>query len=158
MGEGAEEVIELYFDSLHHYERFRIQHLAEITLCFGSRILNVEKTVVQTHFCVYRNYPEDKVETVTMENNPEDPESGVHEMPFSRTIFIERDDFMENPPKKFFRLAPGTEARWNWNLAPASALRAMKGSTLTPCTTTSDSGFSISRKSCGAPCSLVSRS
>ncbi len=35
----------LYFDSLHHYERFRIQHLAEITLCFGSRILNVEKTV-----------------------------------------------------------------------------------------------------------------
>ncbi|MDE6207363.1 MAG: glutamine--tRNA ligase/YqeY domain fusion protein [Muribaculaceae bacterium] len=57
------------------------------------------------------NYPEDKEETVTMENNPEDPESGVHEMPFSREIFIERDDFMENPPKKFFRLAPGAEVR-----------------------------------------------
>ena len=57
------------------------------------------------------NYPEGKVETVTMENNPEDPESGVHEMPFSREIFIERDDFMENPPKKFFRLAPGSEVR-----------------------------------------------
>ena len=60
---------------------------------------------------VITNYPEDKVETVTMENNPEQPESGVHEMPFSREIYIERDDFMENPPKKFFRLAPGSEVR-----------------------------------------------
>ncbi len=60
---------------------------------------------------VITNYPEDKVETVSMENNPEDPESGVHEMPFCREIFIERDDFMENPPKKFFRLAPGSEVR-----------------------------------------------
>lgn len=60
---------------------------------------------------VITNYPEGKVETVTMENNPEDSESGVHEMPFSREIYIERDDFMENPPKKFFRLAPGSEVR-----------------------------------------------
>ncbi len=60
---------------------------------------------------VITNYPEDKVETVTMENNPENPEEGVHEMPFSREIYIERDDFMENPPKKFFRLAPGAEVR-----------------------------------------------
>lgn len=60
---------------------------------------------------VITNYPEDKVEIVTMENNPEDPESGVHEMPFCREIYIERDDFMENPPKKFFRLAPGAEVR-----------------------------------------------
>ncbi len=57
------------------------------------------------------NYPADKVETVTMENNPEQEGSGVHEMPFSREIYIERDDFMENPPKKFFRLAPGAEVR-----------------------------------------------
>ena len=60
---------------------------------------------------VITNYPEGKVETVTMENNPEQEGSGVHEMPFSREIFIERDDFMENPPKKFFRLAPGGEVR-----------------------------------------------
>ena len=46
-----------------------------------------------------------------MENNPEDHESGMHEMPFSRELYIERDDFMENPPKKFFRLAPGAEVR-----------------------------------------------
>jgi glutaminyl-tRNA synthetase len=46
-----------------------------------------------------------------MENNPEQEGSGVHEMPFSREIYIEREDFMENPPKKFFRLAPGAEVR-----------------------------------------------
>ena len=60
---------------------------------------------------VITNYPEDKTETVVMENNPEQEGSGVHEMPFSREIYIERDDFMENPPKKFFRLAPGGEVR-----------------------------------------------
>ncbi|MDE7407616.1 MAG: glutamine--tRNA ligase/YqeY domain fusion protein [Muribaculaceae bacterium] len=60
---------------------------------------------------VLTNYPEDKVEQVQMENNPEDPESGTHSMPFSRELYIEREDFMENPPKKFFRLAPGGEVR-----------------------------------------------
>ena len=57
------------------------------------------------------NYPEGQVETVTMENNPEQEGSGVHEMPFGREIYIEREDFMENPPKKFFRLAPDQEVR-----------------------------------------------
>ena len=57
------------------------------------------------------NYPEGQVEEVEMENNPENPAEGTHKMPFSREIFIERDDFMENPPKKFFRLAPGGEVR-----------------------------------------------
>ncbi len=60
---------------------------------------------------VITNYPEGQTETVEMENNPEIPESGTHKMPFSREIFIERDDFMENPPKKFFRLFPGGEVR-----------------------------------------------
>lgn len=57
------------------------------------------------------NYPEGKVEMMSLENNPEDPEAGSHQVPFSRYIYIERDDFMENPPKKFFRLAPGAEVR-----------------------------------------------
>ena len=57
------------------------------------------------------NYPEGQVEEVEMENNPENPAEGTHKMPFSREIVIERDDFMENPPKKFFRLAPGGEVR-----------------------------------------------
>lgn len=60
---------------------------------------------------VITNYPEGQTETVEMENNPEDPQAGTHSMPFSREIYIERDDFMENPPKKFFRLAPGSEVR-----------------------------------------------
>lgn len=55
---------------------------------------------------VITNYPEGQDEIVEMENNPEDAASGTHKMPFSREIYIERDDFMENPPKKFFRLAP----------------------------------------------------
>lgn len=57
------------------------------------------------------NYPEGVTEQVEMENNPEDATAGTHSMPFSREIYIERDDFMENPPKKFFRLAPGSEVR-----------------------------------------------
>lgn len=60
---------------------------------------------------IITNYPEDKVEMVDMENNPEDPQAGTHSMPFSREIYIEREDFMENPPKKFFRLAPEGEVR-----------------------------------------------
>ena len=60
---------------------------------------------------VITNYPEGQTEMVNMENNPENPAEGTHEMPFSREIYIERDDFMENPPKKFFRLAPGGVVR-----------------------------------------------
>lgn len=60
---------------------------------------------------VITNYPEGQTETVEMENNPEDPAAGTHQMPFCREIYIERDDFMENPPKKFFRLAPDSEVR-----------------------------------------------
>jgi len=60
---------------------------------------------------VIDNYPEDQVETVSMDNNPEQEGAGTHDMPFSRELFIEREDFMENPPKKFFRLAPGNEVR-----------------------------------------------
>ena len=60
---------------------------------------------------VITNYPEDTVEDVDMENNPEDPNGGTHKMPFCREIYIERDDFMENPPKKYFRLSPDKEVR-----------------------------------------------
>ncbi len=57
------------------------------------------------------NYPEDKEEWMEAENNPEDPSMGTRKVPFSREIYIEKDDFMEIPTKKFFRLAPGTEVR-----------------------------------------------
>jgi glutaminyl-tRNA synthetase len=60
---------------------------------------------------VFTNYPEDHVEELEAINNPEDPAAGARKVPFSREIYIEQDDFMENPPKKFFRLSPGNEVR-----------------------------------------------
>ncbi len=57
------------------------------------------------------NYPSEKVEWLEAENNPEDPSAGKRTIPFSSEIYIESSDFMENPPKKYFRLAPGTEVR-----------------------------------------------
>ena len=60
---------------------------------------------------VLENYPEGQVEQLEGENNPEDPSAGTRTIPFSREIYIEREDFMEDPPKKFFRLGPGREVR-----------------------------------------------
>jgi glutaminyl-tRNA synthetase len=60
---------------------------------------------------VLENYPEDESEAFEVGNNPEDPTAGTRRVPFSRVLFIERDDFMEDPPKKYFRLAPGREVR-----------------------------------------------
>jgi len=57
------------------------------------------------------NYPAERVEYLDAVNNPEDPSSGTRKIPFSRVLYLERDDFMENPPKQFFRLAPGREVR-----------------------------------------------
>ena len=69
-----------------------------------SAVLNPVKLIIT-------NYPENKVEYLETENNPEDPEAGTHQIPFTRVLYIERDDFRENPPKKFFRLAPDQEVR-----------------------------------------------
>ena len=63
---------------------------------------------------VIENYPEGQVEWLDAANNPEDPAAGTRKVPFSREILIERDDFMEDAPKKFFRLAPGREVRLRW--------------------------------------------
>jgi glutaminyl-tRNA synthetase len=60
---------------------------------------------------VIDNYPKNKVEQLDAVNNPEDPGAGTRKVPFSRELYIERDDFMEEPPKKFYRLAPGREVR-----------------------------------------------
>jgi glutaminyl-tRNA synthetase len=67
-------------------------------------VLNPLKVVIE-------NYPEDQVEELEAVNNPEDESAGTRKVPFSREILIERDDFMEEPVKKFFRLAPGREVR-----------------------------------------------
>jgi glutaminyl-tRNA synthetase len=60
---------------------------------------------------VIDNYPEDRVEELEAQNNPEDPGMGTRKVPFSRVLYIEQDDFLEAPPKKFYRLAPGREVR-----------------------------------------------
>lgn len=69
-----------------------------------SAVINPVKVVIT-------NYPEGETEWVEMENNPEQEGSGTHKMPFSREIYIEREDFMEDAPKKFFRLSPDKEVR-----------------------------------------------
>jgi glutaminyl-tRNA synthetase len=60
---------------------------------------------------VIENYPEDRVDQIDLANNPEDASAGTRAVPFSRVLYIEADDFREDPPKKFFRLAPGREVR-----------------------------------------------
>jgi glutaminyl-tRNA synthetase len=85
---------------LEHNIREELNHHANRV----SAVLNPVKVVIT-------NYPEDKMEMMEMENNPEQENAGKHQMPFSREIYIERDDFMEEPPKKFFRLTPGKEVR-----------------------------------------------
>ena len=67
-------------------------------------VLNPVKVVIE-------NYPDGQSEEVDVINNPEDPSAGTRKVPFGRELYIERDDFMENPPKKFFRLSPGNEVR-----------------------------------------------
>jgi len=67
-------------------------------------VLNPLKVVIE-------NYPEEKSEQVGAIINPENPDAGTRMVPFSKTLFIEQEDFMENPPKKFYRLAPGREVR-----------------------------------------------
>ncbi len=67
-------------------------------------VLNPLKVIIE-------NYPEGMVEELPAENNPEDPTAGERKIPFSRELYIEADDFMEHPPKKYFRLSPGAEVR-----------------------------------------------
>jgi len=79
------------------------EHLNQITPRVFA-VLNPVKVIIT-------NYPEGKTEEMELVNNPEDPEAGSRMVPFSREIYIERDDFMEDPPKKFFRMGPGREVR-----------------------------------------------
>ena len=76
-----------------------------------NRIANRVMGVLRPLKVVIENYPEGQSEEFESPNNPEDAAAGTRRVPFSRTIYIERDDFMEDPPKKFFRFAPGREVR-----------------------------------------------
>jgi glutaminyl-tRNA synthetase len=79
------------------------EHLNKIT----PRVFGVLEPVK----VIITNYPEDKEEQLELINNPEDEDAGTRQVPFSRELYIERNDFMEDPPRKFFRLGPGREVR-----------------------------------------------
>ncbi|MBU6458408.1 MAG: glutamine--tRNA ligase/YqeY domain fusion protein, partial [Bradyrhizobium sp.] len=76
-----------------------------------NRIAQRRMAVLRPLKVVITNYPEGQTEELEAVNHPDDPAAGTRRIAFSREIYIERDDFMENPPKKFFRLAPGNEVR-----------------------------------------------
>lgn len=76
-----------------------------------NQIANRYMAILDPIKVVLTNYPEGQTETLEAVNNPEDPSAGTRQLPFSRTLFIEREDFMENPPSKYFRLKPGGEVR-----------------------------------------------
>ena len=76
-----------------------------------NRTANRVMVVTDPIKLVITNYPEGQVEELKAENNPEDESAGTRTIPFSNTLYIEREDFMENPPKKFFRLGPGNMVR-----------------------------------------------
>lgn len=94
------------YEALNHIEL--LEHSVREDLnATATRVHAVQNPVK----LILDNYPEGKEEIFMLDSNPEDPTAGQHEMPFSRELWIEREDFMENPPKKFFRLSPDKEVR-----------------------------------------------
>ena len=94
------------FEALNHIEL--LEHSVREDL---NKHATRVSAVVNPVKLILTNYPAGQTETMLMDSNPEDPTAGQHEMPFSRELWIEREDFMENPPKKFFRLSPDKEVR-----------------------------------------------
>ncbi len=85
-----------------------LEHAARETLNKSAQRVNA---VINPVKLIITNYPENQVEWMTTENNPENSEAGSREIPFSRELYIEREDFMEDAPKKYFRMTPGQEVR-----------------------------------------------
>jgi len=85
-----------------------LEHSARETLNKTAKRVNA---VINPVKLIVTNYPESQVEMMTTENNPEDENAGTRQVPFSRELYIEREDFMEDAPKKYFRMTPGQEVR-----------------------------------------------
>lgn len=94
------------YEALNHIEL--LEHAVREDL---NKTATRVSAVVNPVKLILTNYPEGQTETMQLDNNPENPAEGKHDMPFSRELWIEREDFMENPPKKFFRMTPGKEVR-----------------------------------------------
>ncbi|MCX6269850.1 MAG: glutamine--tRNA ligase/YqeY domain fusion protein [Bacteroidetes bacterium] len=108
------EAIRLFADKVGVAKRDNVIEFALLEHCLreelNKRSLRV-MAVMNPVKVVIDNYPEGHTEELTAINNPEDPAAGTRLVPFSGEIFIEKEDFMENPPRKYFRLSPGTEVR-----------------------------------------------
>ena len=94
------------YEALNHIEL--LEHCIREDLNQNATRVSAVKNPVKL---ILTNFPEDVTEEMYMDNNPERPEEGQHAMPFTRELWIERDDFMENPPKKYFRLSPDKVVR-----------------------------------------------
>lgn len=103
-----------FSDTIGIAKRENITDISLLEFCVREQLnktANRMMAVLDPVKLVITNYPEGQTEEMHAENNPEDPEAGSHVKPFSRELWIERDDFMEEPPKKFFRLGPGLTVR-----------------------------------------------
>ena len=108
------ESIRNFADTIGVAKRDNIIDVSLLEFCIRedlNRKANRLMAVLNPIKVVIDNYPDDLTEEMESVNNPEDESKGKRKFPFSKTIFIERDDFMEDPPNKFFRLAPGREVR-----------------------------------------------
>ncbi len=108
------EAIQTFCDRVGVAKRDSVVDIALLEYCLREDLnkrANRVMGVLRPLKVVITNYPEDQVEQLEAINNPEDPSAGTRPLPFSRIIYIERDDFREDPPKKFFRLTPGGEVR-----------------------------------------------
>ncbi len=94
------------YEALNHIEL--LEHSVREDLNKTATRVSVVQNPVKL---ILDNYPEGQTEIMEMDNNPENPAEGTHQMPFTRELWIEREDFMENPPKKFFRMSPDKEVR-----------------------------------------------
>lgn len=108
------ESIRLFADKVGVARRDNVIDLSLLEFCLREDLnkrAERRMAVLNPLKVVITNYPEGQVEEMEAINNPEDETAGKRKVAFSRELYIERDDFMENPPKKFFRLAPGQEVR-----------------------------------------------
>lgn len=110
----TKESIRMFCDMIGVSKANSVVDMAQLEYCIREDLkpkVKVVMAVLDPVKVVITNYPENTVEMLEIENNPENEELGKREVPFSREIYIEKSDFMENPPKKFFRLSPGKEVR-----------------------------------------------
>ncbi|MDR2936277.1 MAG: glutamine--tRNA ligase/YqeY domain fusion protein [Rikenellaceae bacterium] len=140
------ESIRAFADRVGVAKRDNVIDLGLLEFCVRedlNRIAERRMAVLDPIKVVITNYPEGKTETISCVNNPENEAAGRREVPFSRELYIDRDDFMENPPKKYFRLSPGSEVRlrYGYIIKCENVLKDAKGEIVElHCTYDSESG------------------